>query len=243
MDILGLSGTALLLLCCPLALIAVVVGWLIMVYNGLVKQRVLVDEAWSGIDVQLKRRYDLIPNLVETVKGYAKHEKKLFEKVTELRTSAMGAKGIEEKGKIEGELTNTIKSLFAVAENYPELKANENFMKLQDELSVIEEEVQGSRRYYNGAVRDFNMKLQVFPTSLIGGMLGFKVREFFAASEEEKKAVKVDFSEEDSSASSERDSSMGSTSSPQASSEQEAEPKAKKGKKGKPSFAKATEGK
>lgn len=197
MELLGLSGTALLLLCCPLALIVVVIGYLVGVYNGLVKLKILVEEAWSGIDVQLKRRYDLIPNLVETVKGYAKHEKKLFEKVTELRSSAMSAKSVEEKGKLEGELTKTLKTLFAVAENYPELKANENFMKLQDELSAIEEEVQGSRRYYNGAVRDFNTKLQVFPTNMIAGMLGFKAREFFEATEEERKTVKVDFSDEE----------------------------------------------
>ncbi|MBN2016310.1 LemA family protein [Candidatus Dojkabacteria bacterium] len=204
MELFGLSGVALLLLCCPLVLLVVVIGYLISVYNGLVKLRVLVEEAWSGIDVQLKRRYDLIPNLVETVKGYAKHEKKLFEKVTELRTAAMSAKGPEEIGKADAELANTLKTVFAVAENYPELKANENFMKLQDELSSIEEEVQGARRYYNGAVRDFNMKLQVFPTNLIAGLLGFKAREFFEATEEEKKAVKVDFSDEDSSESAEK---------------------------------------
>lgn len=196
MEILGISGLSLLLLCCPVILIVAVIGYLVTVYNGLVKLKVLVEEAWSGIDVQLKRRYDLIPNLVETVKGYAKHEKKLFEKVTELRTSAMQAKSIEEKGKLEGELTNSLKTLFAVAENYPELKANENFLKLQDELSVIEEEVQSSRRYYNGAVRDFNTKLQVFPTNMIAGMMGFKAREFFEATEEERKTVKVDFSDE-----------------------------------------------
>ncbi|MDD3646965.1 MAG: LemA family protein [Candidatus Dojkabacteria bacterium] len=198
MEVLGLSGVlGILVICCPLIAIVAIVGYLISVYNGLVKLRVLVDEAWSGIDVQLKRRYDLIPNLVETVKGYAKHEKKLFEKVTELRTSAMQAQSPEEKGKLENELTGTLKTLFAVAENYPELKANENFMKLQDELSVIEEEVQSSRRYYNGSVRDFNTKIQVFPNNLIAGMLGFKSREFFEAEEEAKKAVKVDFSDED----------------------------------------------
>ncbi len=196
MEIFGLSGVLLLLLACPLILIIAVIGYLITVYNGLVKLKVLVEEAWSGIDVQLKRRYDLIPNLVETVKGYAKHESKLFEKVAELRTSAMKAEGAEDKGKAEAELANTLKTVFAVAENYPELKANTNFMKLQDELSSIEEEVQSARRYYNGAVRDFNTKLQVFPTSLIAGMLGFKAREFFEAAEEERKNVKVDFSED-----------------------------------------------
>ena len=159
------------------------------------KLRVLVDEAWSGIDVQLKRRYDLIPNLVETVKGYAKHEKELFEKVAALRTSAMNATSLEEKGKLENQLTGTLKTLFAVAENYPELKANENFIKLQDELSMIEQELSNSRRYYNGAVRDFNTKIQVFPANIIAGMLGFKSREFFEAAEEEKQNVKVSFSD------------------------------------------------
>lgn len=197
MEILGLTIPLLGLLCCPALILLAIVGYIIGLYNGLVKLRVLVDEAWSGIDVQLKRRYDLIPNLVETVKGYAKHERKLFEKVAELRSSAMKTENIEEKGKVEAELTSTLKTLFAVAENYPELKANENFMKLQDELSGIENEVQSARRYYNGAVRDFNMKLQVFPTNLVAGMLGFKKRDFFEAGEEERKAVKVDFSDEE----------------------------------------------
>ena len=192
-----MSAVLLLLLCVPLGLIGIIAIFVIGIYNSLVKLKVLVDEAWSGIDVQLKRRYDLIPNLVETVKGYAKHEKELFEKVTKLRSSAMSAESIEEKGKLEGQLSSTLKTLFAVAENYPELKANENFMKLQDELSAIEEEVQGARRYYNGAVRDFNTKIQVFPNNLLAGMLGFKVREFFEAEEEAKKAVKVDFTSEE----------------------------------------------
>lgn len=182
---------------CLVLLVGVVGAFLVVIYNSLVKLRVLVDEAWSGIDVQLKRRYNLIPNLVETVKGYAKHEKGLFEKVAQLRSQAMGAKGPEEQGKVEGELTSTLKTLFAVAENYPELKANENFMNLQGELSGLEEEIQSARRYYNGAVRDYNMKLQVFPANMVGGLLGFKVREFFEASEEEKKNVKVSFSEEE----------------------------------------------
>jgi LemA protein len=188
------SVVLILVICCPLLVLVVLGGFIIGLYNSLVKLRVLVEEAWSGIDVQLKRRYDLIPNLVETVKGYAKHEKELFEKVAQLRSSAMNAQGVEEKGKLEGELTNTLKTLFAVAENYPELKANENFLKLQDDLGGIENEIQNARRYYNGAARDYNMKLQVFPANLIAGMLGFKPKEFFAASEEEKQNVKVDFS-------------------------------------------------
>lgn len=182
------------LLICGVVLAALIFG--IAVYNSLVQSKILVDEAWSGIDVQLKRRYDLIPNLVETVKGYAKHEKSTFEKVTELRNSAMKATSIEEKGQLENQLSSTLKTLFAVAENYPELKANENFIKLQDSLGEIETELQGARRYYNGTVRDFNTKIMVFPNNLIAGFLGFKSREFFAAEEEAKSNVKVDFNEE-----------------------------------------------
>jgi LemA protein len=174
-----------------------IIGFVIMLYNGLIKLKTLVDEAWSGIDVQLKRRYDLIPNLVETVKGYAKHEEKIFEKVAELRSGAMNATSPEEKAKAEGELTKTLKTLFAVAENYPELKANENFLSLQSSLQEIEGEIEKSRRYYNGAVRDYNIKIAVFPANLIAGMLGFKTRAFFEVeSEEERKNVKVSFNEE-----------------------------------------------
>ena len=180
------------LLC--LGLLVVIGVVLVLIYNGLVQLKILVDEAWSGIDVQLKRRYDLIPNLVETVKGYAKHESQTFEKIAQLRTAAMNATTPEEKGKLDGELTGTLKSLFAVAENYPELKANQNFLDLQANLTSIETEIQGARRYYNGTVRDFTTKILVFPNNLIAGVLGFKSREFFAAVEEEKRNVKVDFS-------------------------------------------------
>ncbi|HRN85921.1 MAG TPA: LemA family protein [Candidatus Dojkabacteria bacterium] len=179
------------------AVILGLVGFVIALYNGLVKLRVLVEEAWSGIDVQLKRRYDLIPNIVETVKGYAKHEKETFEKIAELRSAAMKTESVEEKGKIEGELTSTLRTLFAVAENYPQLKADANFLDLQKTLQTIEEEIQGARRYYNGAVREFNLKLAVFPNNLIGGVLGFKNKEFFEADEAEKQNVKVDFSEKE----------------------------------------------
>ena len=180
-----------LIVCVVLLVVLALAG--IALYNGLVQLKILVDEAWSGIDVQLKRRYDLIPNLVETVKGYAKHEKETFEKVAELRTASMNASSIEEKGKIENQLTGALKSLFAVAESYPELKANQNFLDLQNQLSVIENEIQGARRYYNGTVRDFNTKILIFPNNLVAGMLGFKPREFFAAEEEAKANVKVDF--------------------------------------------------
>src|SRR3972149_8341493 len=184
------------ILAIPTVIIIAIIGLVILLYNSLVQLKVLVDEAWSGIDVQLKRRYDLIPNLVETVKGYAKHEKETFEKIAELRTAAMRTDSVAEKSKLENQLTGALKTLFAVAENYPELKANENFKELQGTLNEIENEIQGSRRYYNGAVRDFNTKIMVFPNNLIAGMLGFTSREFFEADEEERKNVKVDFSED-----------------------------------------------
>lgn len=177
-----------------LGIIALVALWLITIYNGLIRLKNRVDEGWSDIDVQLKRRYDLIPNLVETVKGYAKHERELFEKVTKARATAMSAQGVEEKGKAENMLAGTLKSLFAVAENYPDLKASENFAKLQDELSDTENKIQAARRFYNGMVRDFNTKIQVFPNNMIARQLGFKDREFFEIEEaEERKNVKVKF--------------------------------------------------
>ena len=177
-----------------IALIAVAIFWLIGVYNSLIRLRNQTDEAWSDIDVQLKRRYDLIPNLVETVKGYAKHERELFENVTKARTAAMGAKGIAEKGKAENMLAGTLKSLFAVAENYPDLKANQNFLKLQDELADTENKIQAARRFYNGNVRDLNTKIQIFPNNMIAGMMGFKDYEFFEIEEAgEREPVKVNF--------------------------------------------------
>ncbi len=176
-----------------IAVIVVIILWLISVYNGLIKLKNRTDEAWSDIDVQLKRRYDLIPNLVETVKGYATHEKELFENVTKARTEAMGAQGAVEKGKAENMLSGALKSLFAVAENYPELKASENFAKLQDELSDTENKIQAARRFYNGNVRDFNTKIQTFPNNTVAGMLSFKAYEFFEAESAEKENIKVDF--------------------------------------------------
>jgi len=177
-----------------LIIVVAILLWLVAVYNGLIKSRNRVDEAWSDIDVQLKRRYDLIPNLVETVKAYAGHEKEVFQKVTEARSQAMQAKDIEEKGKAENMLSSTLKSLFAVAENYPDLKASTNFLQLQDELSDTENKIQASRRFYNGNVRDFNTKIQMFPTNMIATMLGFKSYEFFQIeNEEEKQAPKVQF--------------------------------------------------
>ncbi len=176
-----------------IGVIVLVIIALIAIYNGLIRSRIRVDEAWSDIDVQLKRRYDLIPNLIETVKGYAKHEKELLEKITEARSNSIKATDLKEKGNAENLLSNTLKSLFAVAENYPNLRANENFLELQKELTDTEDKIQAARRFYNGNVRDFNIKLQVFPTNFIGSMLGFSVREFFQAEEGEKKPVEVKF--------------------------------------------------
>jgi len=175
-------------------ILGAVVLWLIAVYNGLIRLKNRVDEAWSDIDVQLKRRYDLIPNLVETVKGYAAHEKELFTKVTEARSKAMQAGSLADKAEAENMLSNTLKSLFAVAENYPQLRASENFAKLQDELSDTENKIQAARRFYNGMVRDFNTKIQVFPNNLIANSLGFKAREFFEIAEaQERENIKVQF--------------------------------------------------
>ncbi len=178
----------------PIAILGVIGLWLVLIYNRLVTLRVRTKEAWSDIDVQLKRRYNLIPNLVETVKGYAKHERELFEKVTQARTRAMSAKTVKEQGESENMLAGTLKSLFAVAENYPDLKANQNFLELQRELSDTENKIQASRRFYNGNVRDFNIKIQVFPNNLIAGALKFGKRDFFEIEEEAaREPVKVEF--------------------------------------------------
>jgi LemA protein len=178
----------------PLIVAAVLVVGLIVffitAYNGLVKLNIRADEAWSDITVQLKRRYDLIPNLVNTVKGYAAHEAGVFEKVTAARANALNAHGVAETAAAEGEFTQTLKSLFAVAEAYPDLKASANFQQLQAELVDTEDKIQASRRFYNGVVRDFNTKRKVFPTSIIAGMLGFnKDREFFELDEAQTAAV------------------------------------------------------
>lgn len=159
-------------------------------YNGLVRLKVRTDEAWSDISVQLKRRYDLIPNLVNTVKGYASHEKTVFEDVTNARANALNAQGPAATAKADNQFSQTLKSLFAVAENYPDLKANENFKALQDELVDTEDKIQASRRFYNGVARDFNTKRKVFPTSIFAGMLGFNTdREFFEVGAEEQQAI------------------------------------------------------
>lgn len=176
-----------------LVVVIVLVLGVVGLYNGLIRLKNRVDEAWSDIDVQLKRRHDLIPNLVNTVKGYATHEKELFEKVTEARTAAMNAGTPAEKEQAENALSGTLKTLFAVSENYPDLKANQNFLELQRELTDTEDKIQAARRFYNTNVRDFNTKIQVFPSNIIAGMLGFAKRDFFAAEESEKGVVEVKF--------------------------------------------------
>ncbi len=176
-----------------LLIVVVLALWLVLTYNGLVTLKNRTDEAWSDIDVQLKRRYDLIPNLVETVKGYAAHESQTFEKVVQARNAAMGAQSMADKAVAENQLSQTLKSIFALSEAYPELKANQNFLQLQQDLTDTEDKIQAARRFYNGNVRDFNIKLQVFPTNLFGNSLGFKAREFFEVAEAEKAAPQVKF--------------------------------------------------
>ncbi len=174
-----------------LAAVVVIIGLLISLYNKLAKQKVLVNEASSDIETFLKQRYDMIPNLVEIVKGYAKHEQDTFTKVTEMRTKAMSAGSLGEKMEYEKQLSGAITQLLAVAENYPELKANENFRELQVSLKALEDNIQKSRRFYNGTVRDFNSMIAVFPNSIIAGIMGYKAMPFFEASEEEKENVKI----------------------------------------------------
>jgi len=175
-------------------ILGVAVIWFIAIYNGFVRLVNRVKEAWADIDVQLKRRYDLIPNLVETVKGYAAHEKTAFENVTKARAMALGAQGLEEKGKAENMLTGALKSIFAIAEAYPQLKANENFLELQRELSDTENKVQAARRFYNTNVRDLNIGIETFPKNIIANMFKFAKMEFFQLEEvEAREPVKVSF--------------------------------------------------
>src|SRR6266404_7316089 len=187
-------GIIVLIIVAVLALLAV------YIYNSLVRAKFRTNEAWSDISVQLKRRYDLIPNLVEAVKGYASHEKTVFEDVTEARASALNAQTVKEAAQADNQFQAALKSLFAVAENYPDLKASQNFQQLQAELVDTEDKTQAARRFYNGAARDLNIKIQTFPTNLFAGMLGFKQRDFFDVPDSEASAVnepvKVDFSAE-----------------------------------------------
>lgn len=166
-----------------LGIIVLLVFYVIATYNGLVKLNVRVEEAWSDITVQLKRRYDLIPNLISTVQGYAKHESSVFQNVTEARSNALNAQGPAETAKAENMLSGALKSLFAVAESYPDLKATENFKHLQEELVDTEDKIQASRRFYNGSARDLNIKIKVFPNTIFAKSLGFKEREFFELDE------------------------------------------------------------
>ncbi len=181
-----------------IGIIVLIIALLAYMYNSLVRGKVRTDEAWSDITVQLKRRYDLIPNLVNTVAGYAAHEKTVLEDVTEARAQALNAQSVAETAKADNQFQTALKSLFAVAENYPQLKANEGFQQLQAELVDTEDKIQAARRFYNGSARDFNIKVQSFPTNFFAGLLGFKKRDFFevdgAESEAVAEPVKVDFS-------------------------------------------------
>ena len=177
-----------------LLVVAVLVLWVIISFNILVRMRQRVKEAWSDIDVQLKRRYDLIPNLVETVKGYASHEKEALEKVIKARSEAMGAHTVREHGQAEDMLSGALKNLFALAEAYPNLRASENFAKLQDELSDTENKIQSARRFYNTNVMDLNTKIEQFPSNLIATNFGFKKEQFFELSRvAEREPIKVKF--------------------------------------------------
>ncbi len=177
-----------------LIIVAVAALWVIAAFNRLITLKNRAKEAWSDIDVQLKRRYDLIPNLVETVKGYASHEREVFEKVTEARARAMGAGSLKEKGEAENALSQTLKSLFAVSENYPNLRASENFQKLQDELTDTEDKIQAARRFYNTNVMELNTQIESFPANTIAFTFGFKQMELFEVAEAaEREPVSVKF--------------------------------------------------
>lgn len=178
-----------------LAIVAVVAIWLAVAYNSFISLITRTKEAWADIDVQLKRRYDLIPNLIETVKGYATHESAVFEKVTEARAKALSAEGPAAKGEAENQLTGALKSVFAVAEAYPQLRAVESFTNLQAELSDTENKIQAARRFYNGNVRDLNIKIESFPSNIVANLFKFEKREFFELEEgsEERESVTVKF--------------------------------------------------
>ncbi|MCX6770600.1 MAG: LemA family protein [Candidatus Micrarchaeota archaeon] len=175
------------------AVILLIVLFFVLAYNSLVTMRNRIDNAWSQIDVQLKLRHDLIPNLVETVKGYTKHEKTVFENVTKARAEALGAQSVGEKAKAEGQLSQALKSIFAVAEAYPQLQASENFKMLQEELSGIEGKIAYARQFYNDSVMTYNTSIQTVPTNFMAGMFNFAARDFFKAGEEERENVQVKF--------------------------------------------------
>ncbi len=186
-------GAFLIALFILIAGIVVLALWIIAIYNDLIRKKQMVEEAWSGIDVQLKRRHDLIPNLVETVRGYAEHEKETLENVTKARSRALSAGTIEEKMRAEQELSRALLNLFAVAEAYPDLKANENFLHLQKELSAIEDEIQLARRYYNATVREYNIAIQTFPRNIVAGIFGFKEFQYFEIGPEDRETPQVKF--------------------------------------------------
>jgi LemA protein len=181
--------------------IVVILLFIGYIYNSLVRAKVRTDEAWSDITVQLKRRYDLIPNLVSTVQGYAKHEKEVFEKVATIRAQALSAQTVKDVSKTDNQFQSALKSLFAVAEAYPQLRASENFQQLSSEITDTEDKIQAARRFYNGAVRDFNTRIKTLPTNIFAGMLGYKARDFFGVDDADEAAieqpVKVDFSGDD----------------------------------------------
>lgn len=187
--------SALVIVLIVIVVLAVIIG---LIYNSLIRVKVRTDEAWSDISVQLKRRYDLIPNLVEAVKGYAAHEKTVFEDVTEARAAALNAQTVKEAAAADNQFQTALKSLFAVAEAYPQLRASENFQQLSSEITDTEDKIQAARRFYNGAARDLNIKIQSFPSNLLAGPMGLKPRDFFEVSDSEAAAVaepvKVDFS-------------------------------------------------
>jgi LemA protein len=187
-EVMGMGTLAIVVI-----ILAVIVLFVIFLFNSLIRLRNQVKNAWAQIDVQLKRRIDLIPNLVETVKGYAKHERGVFKEVTEARTAMMNATTLPAKAKASNALSDTLKSLFAVAENYPQLKANENFLQLQEELSGTESKIAYARQFYNDIVMRFNNKIQTFPNNMFAKMLGFAAEQSFEATAEERKAVKVSF--------------------------------------------------
>ncbi len=177
-----------------IAIVVILIIAIIAIYNGLVKARLRVENAWSQIDVQLQRRFDLIPNFVETVKGYVSHEKEVLEKVTELRTSWASAETVSQKAQLDGELSNALKTIMAVSENYPDLKANQNFSELSEELRNTENKISFSRQFYNDSVTMYNTKLATFPSNIIAGMFNFTNKDLFKTENEEaRKNVKVDF--------------------------------------------------
>jgi len=176
-----------------LGIIVIAAIVLVLIYNNLITLKTRVENAWSQIDVQLKKRYDLVPNLVETVKGYAKHEKEIFENVTKARAAALSATNLKEKAKAEGELTSALKTLFAVAENYPTLRASENFKLLQEQLEGIESKIAYARQFYNDSVLEYNTKIAQIPDVFIAKLMGFGPKEFFKIEEQEKAAPKVSF--------------------------------------------------